>query len=101
MMIHPFLNSERQLRNGWWIFIFFLVLALLLVPILIMAQQNHAEVSIGLQAILIALASFTCQLPRRKSHIDLLGKFNVCWLKELCLGGMIGSALILLVSWLL
>lgn len=22
MMINPFLNAERQLRNGWWILIF-------------------------------------------------------------------------------
>ena len=95
-MINPFLNSERQLRNGWWILIFFLVLALLLVPTLITAQQNQVEVSIGLQAILIALASFACQLLRRKPLSELLGKFNVGWFKELCLGGVICSALMLI-----
>ncbi len=49
MTINPFLNTERQLRNGWWILIFFLVLALLLVPTLIVAQQNSTEGSIGSQ----------------------------------------------------
>jgi hypothetical protein len=53
-MINLFLNSERRLRNGWWILIFFLGLAALLVPILILAQQNNQAVSIGLQAILVA-----------------------------------------------
>jgi hypothetical protein len=35
MSINPFLNSERQLCNGWWILIFFLVLASILMPTLL------------------------------------------------------------------
>jgi hypothetical protein len=61
-MINPFINSERQLRNGWWILIFFLVLAAFLVQILITAQKNNAEASIGIQTINIVLASMICQL---------------------------------------
>ncbi|MBK7454290.1 MAG: CPBP family intramembrane metalloprotease [Anaerolineales bacterium] len=103
MLINPFLNSERQLRNGWWILIFFLVLASLLVPALIMAQQNSMDVSIGLQAVIILLASWICQLLRRRPLAELLGKFNALWFKELCLGGLVGSALMLvpaLVLWI-
>ena len=48
------LNSERQLRNGWWILIFFLVLASILVPTLLFAQQNAMDVSFGLQAVIVA-----------------------------------------------
>lgn len=47
-------------------------------------------------ASLIALASFACQLLRRKSLTELLGQINVRWLMELCLGGLIGSALMLI-----
>jgi hypothetical protein len=93
MSINPFLNSERQLRNSWWILIFFLVLAAIL---LIVAQQNSMDVSIGLQAVIILLASWICQLLRRKPLIELLGKFNVLWLKEFGLGGVLGSALMLI-----
>ena len=103
MLINPFLNSERQLRNGWWILIFFLVLASLLVPTLIIAQQNSMDVSIGLQAVIILLASWICQLLRRRPLTELLGKFNALWFKELCLGGLVGSALMLvpaLVLWI-
>ena len=103
MSINPFLNSERQLRNGWWIFIFFLVLAAILIPTLIVAQQNSMDVSIGLQAVIIVIASFICQLLRRKPMNELFGKFNVRWLKELGLGGLIGSALMLvpaLILWI-
>ena len=90
-----FLNSEHQLRNGWWILIFFLVLASLLVPTLVVAQQNSVDVSIGLQAVIIALASWICQLLRRKPLAELLGKFNVRWFKELGVGSVVGSALML------
>jgi predicted secreted protein len=89
MSINPFLNSERQLRNGWWILIFFLV------PILVVAQQNSTDVSVGLQAVIIAVASWICQLLRRKPLAELLGKFNVRWFKELCMGVLVGSALML------
>jgi membrane protease YdiL (CAAX protease family) len=95
MSINPFLNSERQLRNGWWILIFFFVLALLLVPTLVIAQQNSMDVSIGLQVVIIVIASFICQLLRRKPMDELLGKFNMRWIKELFLGGLIGSLLML------
>jgi len=99
--MNPFLNSERQLRNGWWVLIFFLVLASLLVPILIIAQQNSMDASIGLQAIIIVIASWICQLLRRRPMAELLGKFNLRWLKELGLGGLIGSALMLVPAFLM
>ena len=104
MSINPFLNSEHQLRNGWWILIFFLVLASILMPALLVAQQNSMDVSIGLQAVIIVIASWICQLLRRKSLTALLGKFNMRWLKEFCLGGLTGAALMLvpaLIMWFL
>lgn len=45
-----------------------------------------------------------CQWLRRKPLAELLGKFDVRWLKELGLGGLIGSALMLfpaLMMWIL
>lgn len=96
MKINPFLNSERQLRNGWWILIFFLVLVLLLLPTLITAQQNAMEVSIGIQALIIVIASTICQLLRRKPMAELMGKFDKRWFKEFFLGGLVGSALMLI-----
>ena len=100
-MINLCLNSERQLRNGWWILIFFLVLAAFLIPAMIKAQQNNIQVSISMQTVIIALASLICQLLRRKPLAELLGKFGLNWLKELCLGGLIGSALMLIPAFIL
>ena len=101
MTINPFLNSERQLRNGWWILIFFLMLAAFLMPMIIMAQEKNEAVSIGRQALIIVLASFIGQLLRRKPLTDLFGVFNVRWLKELCVGGLIGSAMMLVPAFVL
>jgi uncharacterized protein len=95
MIFNLFLNSERQLRNGWWILIFFLVLAGFLVPAIVTAQENNGGVSIGLQAVIVTLASLLCQFGRRKPLAELTGKFNTRWLQELCLGSLIGSALML------
>jgi uncharacterized protein len=55
-MINPFLNCDQQLRNGWWILIFFLVLSSFLVPIMVAAQKNDSEVSIGIQGIITVAA---------------------------------------------
>lgn len=96
MTFNPFLNSDRQLRNGWWILIFFLVLAGLLVPAMVAAQENNGGVSIGLQAVIVLIASLSGQLMRRKPLAEMFGSFNWRWLKELCVGGLIGSALMLI-----
>lgn len=93
--INLILNSERQLRNGWWIIIFFLVLASILVPTLLVAQQNTMDVSFGLQAVIVAITSFICQLLRRKPITELVGKLNVQWFKQLFLGGLVGFGLML------
>jgi membrane protease YdiL (CAAX protease family) len=101
MTLNPFLNSDRQLRNGWWILIFFLVLAAFLMPMIIMAQENNEAVSMGRQALIILLASLISQLARRKPLAELFGTLNVEWLKELCVGGLIGSAMMLVPALLL
>jgi uncharacterized protein len=93
--INPFLNSDRQLRSGWWILIFFLILASLLLPIILLSEQEGKEVSIGLQAILIAAVSGICQLLRRRPVTELLGKINRGWFRDLGLGGLMGTVLML------
>jgi uncharacterized protein len=91
-----FLNTEQQVRSGWWIVLFFLVLASMLIPILLAAQQNSRDVSIGLQAVIVVLASSICQLLRRKPLAELSGKFDTRWFREFFLGGLIGSLLMLM-----
>jgi uncharacterized protein len=101
MIFNPFINSDRQLRNGWWILSFFLVLAAFLVPLILLAQRNNEVVSMGWQALIIVLASCIGQLLRRKPLAELFGTFNARWLQELCAGGLIGSVLMLMPAFIL
>lgn len=101
MINNPFLNSERRLRNGWWVLIFLIVLASMLVPVILLAQKNSMDVSIGTQAIIILLASAACQLLRRQALTGLLGKFNAAWFKEFATGCLMGAALMLVPALLL
>ena len=59
--LNPLANAEHQLRNGWWIVAFFLVLASMLVPALVVARQQGGDVSLIQQAAIIAIASWVCQ----------------------------------------
>jgi membrane protease YdiL (CAAX protease family) len=93
--INLFINSQRQLRNGWWILIFFMMLAGLLVPTLLIAQQNSMDISIAIQAVMVAMVTFLCQLLRRKPLAEVFGKLNLRWFKDLCLGSLVGSAVML------
>lgn len=72
------------------------MLASFLVPTLVVAPHSATDVSIGLQAILIALASLACQFLRRKPLAELLGKLDGHWVKDFCLGGLVGSARMLI-----
>ncbi len=101
MMINPFLNSARQLRNGWWILIFFLVLATILVPILLLAQNNVMDVTISLQAVILIVVSWLCQALYRKPLAELTRNVNSRWYKDFCIGGLVGFALMLIPAFIL
>ena len=91
-----FFNQEHQLRNGWWIPIFFVILGSMLFPILMWSRKNGTDLEIWKQAILVMIASYLLQLLRRKSIAELAGKFDFAWMKELLFGGLLGSALMAL-----
>lgn len=59
------------------------------------------DVSIGVQTGIIALASLICQVLRGEPLAVLLGKLDLRWFKELIIGGLIGSALMLVPAFLL
>jgi membrane protease YdiL (CAAX protease family) len=91
----PFLNHECQLRDGWWVAAFFLVLSSVLVPVLVLARQD-GDVSYWQQAAIVAVATWACQRLRGKPLSEVTGRLDGRWLKEFLLGGLAGSALMLL-----
>lgn len=94
-MINPFVNSHRRLRNGWWIAIFFIVLAALLFPLLLLSRGEGASPPIWQQALVVIIASLICQAMRRRPTAELTGKLDLTWLKHLLIGAMLGAALML------
>ncbi len=94
----PFLNPNRQLRSIWWVAVFFLVLAILTLPVIFLSQYYKFEVTIFYQAVIVMLASGICQLWRKKPISDLTGAFSIHWIKGLFTGMLAGAALMVIPS---
>lgn len=91
-----FLNSDRKIKNIWWVVVFFLILSSFLFPLIILADHFSFEITMVHQVVIISVASIICQLLRRKLITDLTGKINFIWLKELFIGLIIGAVLMVL-----
>ncbi len=96
MSLNPILNAERKLRNGWWIAVFFLVLAAMLFPLLMLAKNNHTDLPLIQQAAVVILASLICQWLRKKPLSEMIGKPDRKWPLELAIGCVGGGLLMLL-----
>ncbi len=90
---NPFLGAGRRLRSGWWIGIFFAVLAGLLVPLLLLARGSGAEVSPVQQLAVVLAASAICQALRREPPSRLVGRLDGRWAREFLLGSLVGVLL--------
>lgn len=103
-MINPFISRAGKLRNGWWIALFFVVLAVLLLPLIFIARDENAQVPLWGQAVVVIAASMICQALRRRPLQELVGAINWRWPLHLLLGAAIGAALMLapaLLLWML
>jgi len=89
----PFLNAARRLRSGWWIGIFFVVLAGLLLPLLLLARGRGVDVSPVQQLAVVLAASSICQALLREPLPRLLGPLDGRWPRDFLLGGLGGVLL--------
>jgi uncharacterized protein len=99
-MLNVLKNAEGRLRNGWWVATFFIVLAALLFPLILLSGQQ-AGVPIWAQALIIIFATAVCQALRRKSLADVTGALNTTWFSQLALGAAIGALLMLVPAFVL
>jgi membrane protease YdiL (CAAX protease family) len=95
MLPHPFLNTQRRLRSGWWIAIFFVVLAALLFPLLLLSRGEGASPPVWQQALVVIIASLICQALRRRPLAELTGRPDFSWFERLIIGAGLGAALML------
>ncbi|HTE28277.1 lysostaphin resistance A-like protein [Flavitalea sp.] len=101
MIFNPFLQPDRNLRNIWWVVLFFLVLAAFTLPLILVATRNGFEITITHQVIIIVLASVISQALKKRQFSELTGQINISWLKRLMQGMMIGATLMIIPSVLL
>ena len=91
-----FLNKSRQLRNTWSAAVFFLVLALITFPFIILSQVYQWKITITIQAVIVIAATWICQLLRKKPFTELTGAISGLWIKNLIAGISLGAALMIL-----
>ncbi len=91
-MIAIFRNRAGELRNGWWILLFYLVLAAMLVPTTLHASRHGAQVGIPVQALLVIAATALCLLARWQYPRCVLGTF-ASWRRGLPAGLVLGAAI--------
>lgn len=90
-----FYNAEGYLRSGWWIVVFFIIMASLTIPSKLYADKHGMELSIWAQAGLVFFASIICQSLLREKFTALFGAVKP-WPKYFLYGCALGSILMLL-----
>lgn len=91
-----FLKTDRKLRSLWWVAIFFLILAVVTIPIIVISSENQFEITLVHQAIIIVMVNVLCQLISREPISKLTGKLDYYFVKSLLTGALIGSILMAL-----
>jgi membrane protease YdiL (CAAX protease family) len=86
-------DASGQLRNGWWIAIFLILLFVFLVPLIVLNQHTDEGVPVWQQALAVLAVSLICQALRRRPVGELLGALSGRWLIGLGAGALIGLAL--------
>lgn len=86
-----FQNAGGRTRSGWWIAVFLVVLAAMVIAAQLAAP--HRRLSMPIQLAMLLAATGLCQLLRRKSLQDVTGRWDWRWLADFAVGGAIGAAL--------
>ena len=96
-----FLNKDRKLRSLWWVTIFFLILAVVTIPLIVISSENQFEITLVHQAIIIVVVNIVCQLISGEPISKLTGKLDYYFTKSLLTGALIGSILMALPAFLM
>lgn len=89
-------NTNGQLRNGWWIAIFFFILSLFVSAFIVLADLFRFQITTWHQLVIIVLVSAICQLIRRRTLLEITGTLDHQWMKDIMAGLVIGTGLMLL-----
>jgi membrane protease YdiL (CAAX protease family) len=85
----------------WWVVIFFVILASLLFPLIILADRYTFTIEMWHQVIIISIASVICQLVSGNPLHELIGKVDKKWIGQLGVGILFGFLLMIVPAILL
>lgn len=88
------LNKRDDLRAGWWIAIFVLLLASVVAPAYALAERYRYQVTEPGLALMIVAVTVICQLLRRAPLAEVFGRPDAAWLKQLGIGLGAGGLLV-------
>lgn len=91
-----FKNEINQIKNFWWIVIFFITLAIVTLPFMLISQHFNWEITMVHQALIVICVNIICQCLRKKSFTEITGSLDKSWLKKLVQGFFIGTLVMLL-----
>jgi membrane protease YdiL (CAAX protease family) len=89
---NPVFSDRSRLRNGWWIAIFVTVLFTSLGAIATLTRQQ--DIGIYKEALLLVGTTWMVQRLRRKPLTEVTGRFDRNWLRQLCIGAVIGTLML-------
>lgn len=88
-------RKEGTVRAVWWVILFFGLLALVTVPIILLSHACGFEITLAHQAIIIVFVNAICQLIRKRSFVDMIGKPDLYFLETFLTGLLVGAALMI------
>lgn len=91
--MNVFLNKQRKLREGWWVGLFFLVLAAFTFPAVLLAKEYQFEVTMFHQLVMVLATTWLCQKVRGGAMADFTGRLNVYFIRHLLFGFVLGTTL--------
>jgi hypothetical protein len=87
------IKVKSSLKDLLWVGIFFLVLAAITFPVILLSSHFKFEVNMAYQAFIVMIATIIVQLLRREPISMVVGRLNMQWLKTFLMGLLIGFAL--------
>lgn len=93
--MNVFINKNGQLRDIWWVAVFFIVLASLTIPFILLSQHYKWEITTAHQALIVLGTSWICQRMRRKPFTELTGSIDSAGAKHFLKGILAGAAIML------